>query len=202
MTKFKIELDLDWMEEGADIDQMIKDEVISNLQSRFIQKTELRMEQILNDKMEEISTAKIDEFLEKTLQAKVETLLIPHKKKTWDSEFEMLPVSEFIGLKYEEFLNKKVYDRDGNKPRYSDDAKLSVHEFIVNKYLEKELVGKVNDLIRTARQDAEEQVIKTLEDNLKAQLSADIINRLNIPHMLQSLQEKATLFESNELPFE
>ena len=89
-------------------------------------------------------------------------------------------------------------DSDGNKPRYSSDGKLSIHEYFTNKYLEKELVGKVNGLIRTARQEAEETVIKTLETSLKSQLSADIINRLNIPQMLKSLQEKAALFESGE----
>ncbi len=48
-----------------------------------------------------------------------------------------------------------------------------------------------------ARQRAEDTVLNTLEKNLREQLSADIISRLNIPSMLKSLQEKAAEIELN-----
>lgn len=202
MGKVKIELDLDWLQEGVqedggNIEDLIKDEVISSLQQRFSAQAEKKMEKLLNEKMQEVSAQVVDGFLEKIMSEKINNLQIPYKSSSWSSEIELLPVSEFVGKRYEEFLKQKVYDKDGNMPRYRDDAKLSIHEFFVNKYLEKELVGKVNELIKTARQDAEETIIKTLETSLKSQLSADIINRLNIPHMLKSLQEKAALFQGD-----
>jgi SPX domain protein involved in polyphosphate accumulation len=107
-------------------------------------------------------------------------------------------MSKFIGIQYERFLNKKVFDENGCEPRYSSDAKFSINEYFIKKYLEKELTGKVSKLIQTARKDAEETIIKTLEQNLKDQLSIDIIKRLNIPDMLKKLQDKAQLLDGKE----
>lgn len=198
MATVKIELDLDWISEEGDLDSTIKEEVISNLQARFTQQIEKKTEKILEEKLHESTSRVTDVFLTKIMSEKINNIQIPYKSSGWSSEVEMLSVSEFVGKKYEEFLKQKVYDKDGNVPRYRDDAKLSIHEYFINKYLEKELLGKVNDLIRTARQDAEETIVKTLETNLKAQLSADIINRLNIPNMLKNLQEKAAMLERGE----
>ncbi|MRB06793.1 hypothetical protein GH876_33630, partial [Bacillus thuringiensis] len=65
-------------------------------------------------------------------------------------------------------------------------------------YLAKELTSKVSTMIQTARKDAEETIVKALENNLKEQLSVDIIQRLNIPQMLESLQNKATELDVKE----
>jgi hypothetical protein len=195
MAKVKIELDLDWMNEDGSIEELIKDELISSLQAKFTAKAEKKMEEMMNEKLEGVAAKISDDFLEKIMSERIENLQIPFKESQWGSEIKLLPMSEFVGARYERFLNTKVYDKDGNKAKYESDAKVSINEFFINRYLEKELVGKVNNLISKARQDAEETVIKTLESNLKSQLSADIINRLNIPSMLKSLQEKAALFE-------
>lgn len=199
MAKVKIELDLDWITEDGDIDQTIKDEVIGNLQSKFTAKAEQRANEILEQRLGDITSKVSDEFLEKVMQEKINNLQIPYKTSDWRSEVQILSLSEFVGIRYEDYLKRKVFDKDGNSPRYQSDATVSIHEFFINKFLEKELIGKVNALIKKARQEAEETVIKTLESNLKVQLSADIINRLNIPHLLKSLQEKAASLESGEL---
>lgn len=195
MGKITIELDLDWINEDGSLQSSIKDEVINNLQSRFVQKAELNLDKMMNAKLEEVASKVTDEFLEKLLSEKVENLQIPFKKDSWGSTYEYVPISEFVGKKYEQFLTKKVLDNDGNEVRNGRDGTTSINEYFINKYLQKELVTKVNNLIKNARQDAEVTIIKTLEENLKSQLSADIINRLNIPSMLKGLQEKAALFE-------
>lgn len=43
-------------------------------------------------------------------------------------------------------------------------------------------------MIQTAKTQAEESLIKNLEDNLQRQLNADMIQKLNIPELLQNLQ--------------
>lgn len=50
-------------------------------------------------------------------------------------------------------------------------------------------------MISTAKVEAEQMVLKTLEQNLKDQLAADTIKRLNIPKLLENLQQKAIAFE-------
>ena len=51
-------------------------------------------------------------------------------------------------------------------------------------------------MVKKAQKDAEDTVIKTLEQNLKDQLAVDTIKRMNIPKLLESLQKKA--LEYNE----
>ncbi|MGE6376578.1 hypothetical protein [Peribacillus muralis] len=191
MAKVKIELDLDWLNEEENLDQVIKDEVIANLQNRLIQNAEYQITKKLNGLLEGIANQVTDSFIEETLKAKIDKLQIPHKKSSWDSQVELIPISEFIGMKYESYLNEKTLDSDGNAPRYSSDRKLSISEYFINKYLEKELTTKVSSMIQTARKDAEDTIVKALENNLKEQLSVDIINRLNVPKMLETLQNKA-----------
>ncbi|MCM3598977.1 hypothetical protein M4D55_24890 [Metabacillus idriensis] len=198
MATVKIELELDWLSEEESLDEAIRDEVLKNLQNRLIENAEKQITAKLNGIIEGIASNLTDSFIEETMKAKIEDLQIPYKESSWDSTFKLIPISEFIGIKYERYLNEKTLDRDGNKARYSGDGKLSISEYFINNYLEKELTSKVSAMIQTARKDAEETVVKALENNLKEQLSVDIINRLNIPKMLESLQNKAAELGMND----
>lgn len=195
MATVKIELQLDWLNEEGNIDDVIKDEVIQNLQNRLVANAENQITAKLNGIIEEMANKVTDSFLEETLKAKIDQLNIPYKENSWNSEVKYIPISEFVGMKYERYLNEKKLDRDGKTTRYKDDAKLSITEYFINNYLEKELTSKVSAMIQTARKDAEETIVKALENNLKEQLSVDIIQRLNIPKMLESLQNKAAELE-------
>lgn len=199
MAKFNIELELDWLEEEQNFDEVLKEEIMHKVETRVIgnviQELTDKLNSKLNDTLEERAEKVVDEFIARVLENKIETLKIPYKKNSWDSNVKMIPISEFVGMKYEEYLNKKVYDEHGRVPDYGRDGKLSINEYFINNYLEQELTKKVSDLIQKARKDAEETVVSTIEYQLREQLSADIISRLNIPKMLANLQEKAALLE-------
>jgi hypothetical protein len=198
MANIKIELELDWLNEDQTLDDSIREQVIANLQNRLIQNAENQITQKLNAELKEIADRVTSSFIEKTLETKIEDLQIPHKTNSWGSEVEYIPISQYIGRKYEAHLTKKSLDEHGREAKYSSDARLSISEYFINNYLAKELTGKVSDMIQTARKDAEETIVKALENNLKEQLSADIIERLNIPKMLESLQNKAVELGTND----
>ncbi|USK54395.1 hypothetical protein LIS82_23020 [Cytobacillus solani] len=201
MATVKIELELDWMSEDNSLDETIKQEVIADLQNRLIKNAENQIASKLNSQLAEIADRVTSSFLEKTLETKIEDLKIPHKKGGyWSSEIEHIPIGEYIGMQYEAFLTKKTLDDNGREAKYSNDAKLSISEYFIRNYLAKELTGKVSTMIQTARKDAEETIVKALENNLKEQLSVDIINRLNIPKMLESLQDKAAELDAGVVP--
>ena len=199
MAKFNIEIELDWLDEETSIDEALKEEILSSIQARVTADATVKFTNKLNAEIEAMSKEIVDQYIGKIMADKIENMKVPYKKNTFSSDFEFIPMSEFIGMRYEEYLNKKVFDEEGREARYSSDRKVSINEFFINKYLEKELTAKVNKLIQKARQDAEETIIKTLEQNLKAQLSVDIIKRLDIPNMLKSLEEKARLIETKEV---
>jgi hypothetical protein len=198
MANIKIELELDWLNEDQTLDDSIREQVIANLQNRLIQNAENQIAEKLNTQLAEIADRVASSFIEKTLESKIEDLKIPHKTSSWGSEVEYIPISQYIGKKYQQHLTEKSLDEFGRKANYSSDAKLSIGEYFIKNYLAKELTGKVSTMIQTARQDAEETIVKALENNLKEQLSADIIERLNIPKMLESLQNKAAEIDTKE----
>lgn len=198
MANVKIELELDWLNEDETLDDSIREQVISNLQNRLIKNAENQIAEKLNAQLVEITDRVSSSFIEKTLESKIEDLKIPHKTSSWGSEVEYIPISQYIGMKYEQHLNKKSLDEHGREAKYSSDQKLSISEYFIKNYLAKELTGKVSTMIQTARKDAEETIVKALENNLKEQLSVDIIERLNIPKMLESLQNKAVELDTKD----
>ncbi|MCF7753407.1 MULTISPECIES: hypothetical protein [Paenibacillus] len=196
MAKLKIELELDWFdEESGTVSDEIRNQVVSGLQDRLIRKVETQTRESIETKIKEAADKVSDEFLVKVFEERIKDITIPVKTGTWSSETKHLSFSEFVGEKYDDFLKRKVFDEHGRTPSYDRDAKFTIHEYFVKDMLGKELESKVSTLIAEARQKAEQSVINTLEKNLRDQLSADMIGRLNIPSMLKSLQEKAALFE-------
>jgi hypothetical protein len=198
MAKINIELELDWFEEEDNLDDVIKSQVISGLQDRLIQKAEQKVLARIEKEAESKANEVVDNFIYGALDNKISDLKIPYKKNGWGSEVELIPISEFIGIRYERYLTEKTLDEHGREATYISDKKLSISEYFIKNYLSKELTGKVSAMIQTARQDAEETIVKALENNLKEQLSADIIERLNIPKMLESLQNKAAEIDTKE----
>ena len=195
MAKFNIEVELDWFQEDACLDQELKDEIISSLQLKISEKIMAEAQQKLNETIQLKTQEVVDKFLENVCEAKISCMQIPVKGNSWSSECKMVPMSEYVGQRYEEFLNTKVYDLKGRIPEYEREKKLSINEYFIDKYLEKELSGKVSKMIQKAKEEAEETILKTLEQNLKDQLAVDTIKRLNIPALLKNLQKNALEFE-------
>ncbi len=208
MAKFYVEVELDWIdsaEEGVNIDEEIKYQVINEIKSSLLKKaTEDVVKKFDSEIAEKIEDAgkliksKVDIFIENICEEKISNMKVPYKKNTWGAEVEYKTMSEFVGDRYEEFLNKKVLDKGGNTPNYDSDKNTSLNEYFVNKYLQKELIGKISEMIKKAKKESEEMVVKTIEENLKNQLATDTIQRLDIPMLLKNLQEKTFETEKNK----
>ena len=94
------------------------------------------------------------------------------------------------------YQSVNLYDSDYSVTRYDSDKKYSISEKCIREYLNKTLSAQVSEMVKKAQKDAEDTVIKTLEQNLKDQLAVDTIKRMNIPKLLENLQKKA--LEYNE----
>lgn len=199
MAKFNIEVELDWIEdEELSIDEEIKEQVIAGVKENLLKRTTNEaIKAVDGEILKSIEAAnetiknKVDEFIEMICEDKIAEMKIPYKDSSWSSEIKYKTMSEYIGDKYEAFLNRKVFDRNGDRPRYDSEKNTSLNEYFINKYLEKELGEKVSLMIKKAKGEAEEAVLKSLEQNLRDQLAVDTINRLNIPKLLENLQLKA-----------
>ena len=203
MAKFTIEVELDWMdEESYNIDEEIKQEVIHGVKNELLRKAsadavklvDKEIEQAVEKSKEEIA-AKVDEFIEMVCAERIEKIMMPIKENSWSDKVNYIPMSEFIGQRYERFLNEKRLDKNGREATYSSDKQYSINEYLINKYLDKELTAKVTEMIKNARAEAEETVFKSLEQNLKENLAAETIERMNIPQILKNMQMQKEKYE-------
>lgn len=202
MAKFNIEVELDWLDEGYSIDDEIREQVVSGVKDELLKKATdealKKLDSAIADKLKEatdIIEQRVQDFIAVVTEKQIEKLKIPRKKSSWGSEVEFIPISEFVGEQYEEYLTKKVYDRDFSIARYDSDKQYSISEKCIRKYLNSTLSAQVSEMVQKAQKDAEDTVIKTLEQNLKDQLAVDTIKRMNIPKLLENLQQKALEFE-------
>lgn len=196
MAKFNIEVELDWLnDEEYSIDDEIREQVISGVKDELMKRATdealKKLDFAIADKLKEateIIEQRVQDFITVVTEKQIEKIQIPKKKSTWSDEVEFIPISEFVGQQYEEYLTKKVYDKDFERTRYNSDAVYSISEVQIKQYLNKTLSAQVSEMVRKAQKEAEDTVIKTLEQNLKDQLTVDTIKRMNIPKLLENLR--------------
>ncbi len=206
MAKFNIEVELDWInDEEYSIDDEIREQVVTGVKNELLKKATdealKKLDSAIADKLKEatdIIEQRVQDFIAAVTEKQIEKIKIPKKKSTWSDEVDFIPISEFVGKQYEEYLTKKVCDRNFERPRYESDAVYSIAEGQIKQYLNRTLSAQVSEMVKTAQKEAEDTVLKTLEQNLKDQLAVDTIKRLNIPKPLENLQQKALEFEKGE----
>lgn len=200
MAKFNIEVELDWMDEegGYTIDDEIKEQVISGVKDALLRKTTdeavKKVDEAIADKIKEsesIIQETVDKFVQNICEEKIANIMIPIKTGSWSSDVKYIPLSEYVGKRFEEFSTEKKYDKDGEITRYSSERALSMAEVITSKYLEKELGTKVEKMIANAKREVEESLVRSLEQKLKENLAKETIERMNIPDVLKRFSEAA-----------
>jgi hypothetical protein len=200
MAKFNIEVELDWVDEeaGYTIDEEIKEQVVRGVKDALLRKATdeavQRVDKAIADKIletEGMIQNTVDKFVKTVSEEKIANIMIPVKEDSWSSKVTYIPLSEYVGKRFEVFLTEKRYDRDGRIASYSSDRKLSAADLITRQYLEKELGTKVENMIATAKREVEESLVKSLEQKLKENLAKETIERMNIPDILKRFSEMA-----------
>ena len=205
MAKFNIEVEMDWLDEETTIDEEIREEVIRGTKDYLLKKTTAeiskKLDKALVDKIEEFSNVidnRIDDFLKAISSENISKIEIPTKKHSWDTEVEMKPITQFIAERFNIYITKKRYDSDFREANYSSNAKYSMLEADMMKYLNNVLSKKVSDMVKSAQASVEKEIINSLEQNLKENLTVDTIKRMNIPQLLENLQNNVVKLEESE----
>ena len=200
MAKFNIEVELDWLDEETTIDEEIRDRVIRGAEDYLLQATtdeiEKKIDDLVGKKLLEASD-KIDEivdgYLDVVCQSEIEKMKIPQKKSDWSKEVEMIPISEFIGARFNSFCNTKRYDKDFKETSYSGDKVYSLLEKDIQSFLKNVLSKQVSEIVRKAQSNAEKEIVESLEQTLKQNLAEETVKKMNIPEVLERLQSKYVL---------
>ena len=200
MAKFNIEVELDWVDEenGYTIDEEIKEQVVSGVKDALLRKATdeavQRVDKAIADKIleaEETIQETVDRFIKTVSEEKIAQIAIPVKEDSWSSKVTYIPLSEYVGKRFEAFSTEKRYNNNGQVTDYSSKRVLSMAELLTRNYLEEELGAKVEKMIATAKRDVEESLVKSLEQKLKENLAKETIERMNIPDVLKRFGEMA-----------
>jgi len=153
-----------------------------------------RVDKAIADKIleaEETIQETVDRFIKTVSEEKIAQIMIPVKEGSWSSKVTYIPLSEYVGKRFEAFSTEKRYNNNGQVTDYSSKRVLSMAELLTRNYLEEELGAKVEKMIATAKRDVEESLVKSLEQKLKENLAKETIERMNIPDVLKRFSEMA-----------
>lgn len=195
MAKFNIEVELDWMDYDESIDEALQSRIIGGVQDRLTANLKKDMENKIEENINKEVSLIVDKFLENIVEDKIEEIQIPHKESHYSSKVEMIPISEYIGQRFESMATEEKYNKNGGEYRRYDDkgGPYSLIEYLTRGYIAKELNEKVIDMIKQAKTQAEQTIINELENNLQQQLNADVLQRLNVPALLEKLQKTISI---------
>lgn len=193
MAKFNIEIELDWLDEDESIDEEIKRQVIAGLQNSISRNVEKEINSKMAEQIEEEVKKVSQSFIERLSYERLSAIQIPTKKSYYSSDIEYVSLSEFIGEKFEDMMSDKTLTKHGEKPDYHNDAVYSVIEYLTKGHIANELNDKIVSMIQQAKTQAEETLISNLEQNLQQQLNADMIQKLNIPELLNNLSNTISI---------
>lgn len=196
MAKFNIEVELDWMEEDSySIDEELKERIIEGVEDTLLHKASNEAVRIVDKKIaEKVSEAEetinkaVNQFIENVCSEKINKIQIPEKKSDWSDEVTYYSMSEYVGKKFEEFLTERRYTREGKLGSYSSERQLSAADLLTTKYLELEFGTKIEEMIQNAKHEVEIDIVKSLEQKLKENLTKETIEKMNIPEVLKKLE--------------
>ena len=206
MAKFNIEVELDWVnDEEYSIDEEIKEQVVVGIKNELLRKASdevvKKLDSEIAKKLQEatnVISQHVENFISTVTEKQIEKIRIPIKKSNWSDEVKFIPISEYVGMQYEGYLNKKIYDKNFNLTSYNCDKYYSISEKCIHEYLNNTLSAQVSEMVKKAQKEAEDAVLKTLEQNLRDQLAVDTIKRLNIPKLLENFQKKELEYQNAE----
>lgn len=198
MAEFNITVNLDWLDEETSIDDEIKQAVLSEVQTKLLANATTEITNKLNnaiaDKLleaEEQIEQRVDDFIETICEKNMSKITIPCKTNSWSSEVEYIPLTEFIGKRFEEQINKRVYDKHFKKTNYPNEAVYTMAEACIEEYLDETLSDQIEEMVQTAQKRVEETIVQDLETTLKENLAVETVKKMNIPQVLENLQRRA-----------
>ena len=116
MAKFNIEVELDWVDEesGYIIDEEIKEQVVSGVKDALLRKATdeavQRVDKAIADKILEAEGTiqeTVDRFVKTVSEEKIANIMIPIKTGSWSSDVKYIPLSEYVGERFEAFSKEK-----------------------------------------------------------------------------------------------
>lgn len=173
MAKFKIDVDIDWLDEDVSLDdelkQAISNKIVGNVKEEIMEEIK-----VMAAKKAARSLDKwIDELITKVISNK-----IPYKSHEWDSKVEMISIDEMVTKKFEGALKQKV-DEYGKPTNSSYDSVGTRLDWLTGKASEKYADKKVQEFVKDIRGDIERYTSSKVKEEMMKQLTANLVQNID-----------------------
>ena len=172
MSKIKIEVDLDWINEGGGIDEKVKNEIINNIVERF----EKSINHDITEKAEELISKKIQEKIDEKVNNITSELLNREFNlcdKWGDITRKNVRVIDLLKEKLDNFLIEKV-DKDGKTNGYN--SNIQRIDYIIQKNIDSTMKIKVEEAAKEVKKGLE----KYIDTTLKSQIGENVAQLIGI----------------------
>jgi hypothetical protein len=179
MAKFSVEVEVDWLEEGQSVDELIKSEIIykvsksveERLQKAALEKFDAKVLECVGNieaKIVELSNKFIDDF--------VANQKFPQPKNSYDKNPEMKTIQEIFISKLDASLTTRV-DKNGTPSDYSSVG--TRLDWLVGRLAEKHADEKVKDHVKNIKEHIEKYILEKVKGEIMTQLSDSVLKKID-----------------------
>jgi len=181
MAKFSVEVEVDWLEEGESIDEVIKAEFLhkvskiveDRLMKNALEKFDAKVLECVGQietKVVELSNKVIDDFV---LNQK-----FPQPKNSYDKNPEMKTIQEIFVDKLDSCLNRSV-DENGCYTNSSYGSKGTRLDWLTGKLAEKNAEEKVKAHVKNIKEHIEKYILDKVKSEILTQLSDSVLGKID-----------------------
>ncbi|WP_286910700.1 hypothetical protein [Clostridium sp. UBA1652] len=174
MAKFKIDVEIDWLDEDGALDEQIKE----SMKDEIIAKIEKTVMSDIRDTAVDIAEQRIGLWINKFIQTMSVEKTIPYKSSEYGSKVEMISMEEMLGKQFEKALNQQV-DKNGNYTNSSYDRYGTRLQWLTGKMAEKYADEKVASFIKDIKGDIELYTSKKVKEEMMKQLTAQLVKNID-----------------------
>jgi len=181
MAKFNVEVEVDWLEEGGSIDELIKSEILykvsksveERLQKAALEKFDAKVLECVGNietKVVELSNKVIDNF--------VANQRFPQPKNSYDKSPEMKTIQEIFVDKLDSCLTRSV-DENGSYTNSSYSSKGTRLDWLTGRLAEKYADEKVKAHVKDIKGHIEKYIIDKVKGEIMTQLSDSVLQKID-----------------------
>lgn len=179
--KFNVEIDLDWVEEDSTIDDEIKNQIISSIESKVLKSLQAQVIGSAKEKIDSQIATLVNKNIHEMVSSKVAELMVLNRTST-DSYGRVLKenftIESMLIDAVEGAVNNKVLDRDGRPASvgYERNAVYSHFDYYAKKDIPEMVHKKVKELGEQVKKDIELLVTEKIKTQVADNLTSLIVD--------------------------
>lgn len=181
MAKFNLEVEVDWLEEGESIDEVIKSEILHKVsrmvEERLLNKALASFDAKVLECVSSIET-KVVELSNKVIDDFVANQKFPQPENSYDKNPKMKTIQEIFVSKLDSCLNRSV-DENGNYTSSSYGSKGTRLEWLTGKLAEQHADKLVKEHVKNIKGHIEKFILDKVKGEIMTQLSESVLGKID-----------------------